>query len=120
MALFLARRRCFLRSAGSSISSRLGAGFFRFLPLSPPLALGSALGSLLIPAGWVPDPEDLQEHDMRSDYVALHSFAPDDILLLRHFSARETREVEPKDLKLPEKVACCPQPTCADSWCIST
>ena len=60
VALFLARRRCFLRSAGSSMASRLGVGFFRLpLPLSP-LLLGSALGSWLIPAGWVPEPEDLQ------------------------------------------------------------
>ncbi len=51
VARFLARRRCFLRSAGSSMASRLGVGFFRLaFPLSP-LLLGSALGSLLTPAG---------------------------------------------------------------------
>lgn len=59
MARFLASRRCFRRSAGSSMSSRLGVGFFRLgLPLSP-LPLGSALGSALVPAGCVPEPEDL-------------------------------------------------------------
>ena len=63
MALFLARRRCFLRSAGSSMASKLGVGFLRLaLPLSP-LPLGSALGSALTPAAAVPEPEDLRKKE---------------------------------------------------------
>ena len=63
VALFLARRRCFLRSAGSSMASRFGVGFLRLaLPLSP-LPLGSALGSALPPAAAVPEPEDLHRRE---------------------------------------------------------
>lgn len=57
VARFLASRRCFLRSAGSSISSKFGAAF-RFMPLLSPLPLGS-VGSVLGPCAWVPEPDDL-------------------------------------------------------------
>lgn len=60
MARFLARRRCLRRSAGSSMASRLGVGFLRLPLLLSPLPLGPALGSALVPAGCVPEPEDLQ------------------------------------------------------------
>lgn len=58
VARFFARRRCFRRSAGSSMAVRSGAGFFRLRRLSP-LPLGS-VGSVLVLAACPSEPDDLQ------------------------------------------------------------